>query len=321
MIDILSVWKYKSLLKCSKFFIIVVVDKKVGTFKNQTRIFFFLWLILLLPSCFPNKTLTVGAAATLLEQVAKSSYKQSDLRIIREGMPAYLMLMDGMIEALPDNERLLIAAAQGYSSFASVFVEDQDKEYAKLLFERGRQYALRSLEIRGLKDPLQTPFDDFKEGLKGLGKKDASYIFWGATCWANWIRLNLDSMEALAELPRVEWMMKRVLEIDEGFYYGGPHLFMGIWFASKPKIAGGDLKKAQGHFLKALELGKGKFLMAYVYYATYYARQALDKDLFISTLQKVWETPADISPELTLLNTVAKEKAKELLTHVEEYFE
>jgi hypothetical protein len=241
--------------------------------------------------------------------------------MIREGMPAYLMLMDGMIEALPDNEQLLIAAAQGYSSFASVFVEDQDKEYAKLLFEKGRQYALRSLEIRGLKEPLQSPFDDFKAELKGLGKKDVSYIFWSATCWANWIRLNLDSMEALAELPRVEWMMKRVLEIDEGFYYGGPHLFMGIWFASKPKIAGGDLNKAQGHFLKALDLGKGKFLMAYVYYATYYARQALDKDLFISTLQKVLETPADISPELTLLNTVAKEKAKELLTHVEEYFE
>jgi len=47
----------------------------------------------------------------------------------------------------------------------------------------------------------------------------------------------------------------------------------------------------------------------------------LDKDLFISTLQKVLETPADISPELTLLNTVAQKKAKELLTHVEEYFE
>jgi hypothetical protein len=96
---------------------------------------------------------------------------------------------------------------------------------------------------------------------------------------------------------------------------------MGIWFSSRPKIAGGDLKKSQGHFLKALDLGQGKFLMAYVYYANYFARQALDKDLFIFTLQKVLETPADISPELTLLNTVAKEKAKELLTHVEEYFE
>jgi hypothetical protein len=256
-----------------------------------------------------------------LEEVAKASSKQSDLRIIREGMPAYLMLIDGMVQAVPDNEQLLIAAAQSYSSFASLFVENQDKEYAKLLYEKGKQYALRSLEMRGFKDPLQRPFDDFKEGLQHLEKKDAPYLFWAATSWANWILLNLDSMEAMAELPRVEWMMKRVLELDEGFYYGGPHLFMGIWFASRPKIAGGNLKKAQEHFLKALDLGQGKFLMAYVYYANHYARKMMDKDLFTSTLQKVLETPAEISPDLVLLNTVAKKQAKELLSHVGEYFE
>jgi hypothetical protein len=290
-------------------------------FQNRTRIFFFLCLLFFLSACLPNKKLTVGATAMLLEEVARSSSKQSDLRILREGMPAYLMLIDGMIEAWPDNEQLLISAAQSYSSFASLFVEDQDKEYANLLYGRGKQYALRSLERRGFKEPLQRPFDDFKEGLKSLGKKDVPNIFWAATCWANWIRLNLDSMEALSELPRVEWMMKRVLEIDEGFYYGGPHLFMGIWFASRPKIAGGDLKKAQEHFLRALDLGKGKFLMAYVYYANYYARKMMDKELFTSTLQKVLETPADTSPDLVLLNTVAKKQAKDLLSHVGEYFE
>jgi len=290
-------------------------------FHHRTWIFLFLCLLFFLSSCLPNKKLTVGATATLLEEVARASYRQSDLRILREGMPAYLMLIDGMVQAVPDNEQLLIAAAQSYSSFASLFVEGQDKEYANLLYERGKQYALRSLEMRGFKEPLQRPFDDFKEGLKRLGKKDVPYIFWAATCWVNWIRLNLDSIEAISELPRVESLMKRALELDEGFYYGGPHLFMGIWFASRPKIVGGDLKKAQEHFLKALELGQGKFLMAYVYYANYYARKITDKDLFTSTLQKVLETPAETSPDLVLINTVAKKQAKELLSHVGEYFE
>jgi hypothetical protein len=293
---------------------------KMESSKNRNLIFLFISL-LLLSACFPNKKLTVGATAMLLEEVSKASYKQSDLRILREGMPAYLMLIDGMIQAWPDQDQLLIAGAQGYSTFASVFVEDQDKEYANLLYERGKQYALRSLELRGLQEPLQRPFDDFKKGLKRLGKKDISYIFWAATCWANWIRLNLDSMEAMSELPRVEWMMERALELDEGFYYGGPHLFMGIWFASRPKMAGGDLKKAQKHFLKAIDLGKGKFLMSYVYYADHYARQALERDLFVSTLQKVLEAPPDMISELTLLNSVAKMKAKELMNHIEEYFE
>jgi hypothetical protein len=257
----------------------------------------------------------------LLEEVARASNRQSDLKLIREGMPAYLMLMDGMIEAWPNNDQLLIAAANAYSSYASVFVEDEDQEYAKMLFERAKEYSLKSLDIRGFKDPLQRPLEDFKEALKGLGKEDLPYLFWGASCWANWIRCNLDSMEALAELPRVVGMMERVLEVDEGFYYGGPHLFMGIWFASRPRMAGGDLKKAHGHFVKALDLGQGKFLMAHVYYASYYARQALDKDLFVSTLQKVLETPANISPDLTFINTVAMKKAEALLSRVPEYFE
>jgi len=288
---------------------------------HRTWIFFCLCLLFLLSACLPNKKLTVGATATLLDGVATASSRQPDLRILREGMPAYLMLIDGMIEALPDNERLLMAGAQSYSSFASLFVEDQDRDYANLLYARGRRYALRSLEVRGFRDPLQRPFDDFKGGLKRFGKRDVPILFWTATCWANWIRLNLDSMEALSELPRVEGMMRRVLELDEGFYYGGPHLFMGIWYAARPKIAGGDLKKAQEHFLKALDLGQKKFLMAYVYYASYYARKMADKELFISTLQKVLETPADTSPDLILVNTVAKKQAKELLSHVEEYFE
>jgi hypothetical protein len=280
--------------------------------------------------CFPSKKMTVISVGSLLEEVAKASARQSDLRLIREGTPSYLMLMDGMIEAWPDNDRLLIAAAQAYASYASLLLEDQDRNDqekearehdAMGLYGKARKYALKSLELRGLKKPLETPLEDFKDGLKGLGKKDVSYIFWTATCWGSWISLNLESMEALAELPKVEALMKRSLEIDESFHYGGAHLFMGIWFSSRPKMLGGDLKKAQGHFLRALEFGKGKFLMAYIYYATYYARQALDKDLFISTLQKVLETPADILPDLTLLNTVAQKKAQELLKRVEEYFE
>jgi len=86
-------------------------------------------------------------------------------------------------------------------------------------------------------------------------------------------------------------------------------------------MAGGDLKKAQVHFLKVLELGQRKFLMSYVYYANYYARKIMDKELFTSTLQKVLETPADTSPDLILLNTIAKKQAKELLSRVGEYFE
>jgi len=263
----------------------------------------------------------VASTAALLEEVAKSSSRQSDLRLIREGTPAFLMLMDGMIEALPDSAPLLLAAARAYSSYASTFVDEEDQEYAKVLLKQAKDYALRALEVRGFRGILQSPLEDFKEALKNYGRDDLPYLFWGASCWAGWIGLSLDSMEALADLPRVEWMMRRSLEIDEGFYYGGAHLFMGILDASKPKMAGGDLEKARGHFLKAIDLGRGEFLMAYVYLAQYYARQTQNKELFVSTLQKVLNTSAQIPPELTLVNTVAKKRAQELLGRVDEFFE
>ncbi|UCD78357.1 MAG: TRAP transporter TatT component family protein [Desulfobacterales bacterium] len=280
-----------------------------------------LFLLICLPmSCATSKTMTVGATASLLEDVAKSAYRQSDLRLIREGMPAYLMLIDGMVEAVPDNKNLLISAAQAYASFASAFVQDEDREYADLLYVKAKNYALSALNQIGFKNPAAIEFDNFEKTLHTLDKKDVPYLFWAASCWGSWISLNQRSMEAMAELPRVELMMKRVLELEEEFYYGGAHIFMGVLEASRPKIAGGDLNKAQNHFLKAIELGGGKFLMSRIYYADYYARKAFDKKLFISILQEVLDTPADIEPDLTLLNTVAHTRAQKLLNDVDEYF-
>jgi TRAP transporter T-component len=289
-----------------------------------TRLFkyisFFFLLITLPAACGTTKSMTVAATASLLEEVARASYKQSDLKLIREGMPSYLMLIDGMVEALPDNKRLLITAAQSYASYASAFIQDEDKAYAITLYARAKTYALRALEQNGFENPLSRPFDDFKSGLQKTKKKDVPYLFWAASCWGSWISLNRGSMEAMAELPRVESMMKRVLVLDEAFYYGGAHIFMGILEASRPRIAGGDLDIARGHFLKAIELGDGKFLMTKVYFADYYAKKAFDKELYISTLEDVLKTPADIEPELTLLNSVAHTRAKKMIDEADDYF-
>ena len=284
------------------------------------RISWLLILICLPIACATSKTMTVGATASLLEDIAKSAYRQSDLRLIREGMPSYLMLIDGMVEAVPDNERLLISAAQSYASFASAFIQDEDKDYARVLYARAKDYALRALVQIGLKNPVSKPFDAFEADLNTLGKKNVPYFFWAASCWGNWISLSQGSIEALAELPRVELLMKKVLELDEGFYYGGVHIFMGILNGSKPKMAGGNLDLARKHFLKAIELGRGEFLMTYIYYADYYAKKSFDKELYVSTLETAVKTPADIAPDLTLLNTVAHIKAREMLNEADEYF-
>jgi hypothetical protein len=290
----------------------------VNRFFTFTSLFFL--LITFPTACGMNKTMTVASTASLLEDVSRASYKQSDLKLIREGMPSYLMLIDGMVEALPENKQLLITAAQSYASYATAFIQDEDKAYAITLYAKARSYGLRALEQNGFKNPLSRTFEDFETGLQIMQKKDVPYLFWAASCWGSWINLNRRSMEAMAELPRVVSMMKRVLVLDEAFYYGGAHGFMGILEASKPRMAGGDLNLARDHFLKAIDLGDGKFLMAKVYYANYYAKKAFDRELYLSTLEEVLKTPVDIVPELTLLNSVAHTKAQKMIGEADDHF-
>lgn len=288
--------------------------------KSINRILIVSSLIWLPLACASSKTLTVAATASLLEDIAQSANRQSDLRLIREGMPSYLMLIDGMVEAVPGNKRLLINAAQAYASFASAFVQDEDKQYAAVLYARAKAYGLQALTLIGIENPVFSPFESFKADLDDLSAKDVPIIFWAASSWGGWISLSQGSIEALAELPRVELLMQKVLELDEKFYYGGAHIFMGILNGSKPKMAGGNPDLARKHFLRALELGRGEFLMTYVYYADYYAKKTFDKDLYVATLKTALETPADVIPDLTLLNTVAHNKAQTMLDEADDYF-
>lgn len=278
-------------------------------------------VVLVFPAaCTVHKKMTVGAAASLVEDIVTAASKQRDLRVIREGLPAYLLLMDGMIEGWPENPRLLIAAAQAYATFATAFVDEADRAYREVLLSKAKAYALEALRLEGFEVPRSSPFATFESDLAATQAEDIPYLFWAATAWGNWIQLNIGSMEALAELPRVESMIKRVLHLDEEFYFGGAHLFLGVLQASRPKIAGGNLDEARQHFLKAREIGQGRFLMTEVYFAQFYARKAFDKDLYVATLRHVLEQPVDAVPELTLLNTVAQRKAAEMLKHADEIF-
>jgi hypothetical protein len=108
--------------------------------------------------------------------------------------------------------------------------------------------------------------------------------------------------------------------LDPSYYYGCAHLFKAILLSARPEQFGGSLQQADEQFKKAIAAGNGEFLMTYVYYAQYYARKTLNRDLFESTLKKVLDTPATVEPDLTLANTLAQQKAKKLLEQIDEFF-
>jgi hypothetical protein len=118
----------------------------------------------------------------------------------------------------------------------------------------------------------------------------------------------------------LEATIQRTLELDDSFYYGSPHLLMAVYLAARPEIIGGNLNKAKEHFDKAFSLGADKLLSAEVLFARYYAVRVRDRELFAQTLQEVIDAPVDEVPELTLANTLAKKKAREMLEKVDDYF-
>ena len=160
----------------------------------------------------------------------------------------------------------------------------------------------------------------FTAFLQKYKEEDVPALFWTASSWVNWINLNTDDLEALAEMPMLEATMRRILELDGEFYYGSPHLLMGAYLAARPAIIGGNIAEAKEHFERALTLGEGKLLMAKVLFARYYARRVRNRTLFEETLQEVLVAPVDTVPELTLSNVLAQEKAKKLLEQADEYF-
>ena len=285
--------------------------------------FLFLGMVVLLvfsQGCAALRPNRVAAVAFTVEDVARAASKGSNLTLVREGTPAYLMLLDGLIENYPDNQKLLVAGSQAYSSYASL--KEEDPEEASVLYRQAMLYGFRALSHRGdFQKAVSGNLDAFTEFLQRYTKEDVPALFYTASSWASWINANLNSVEAMAELPMMEATMNRVLELDDTFYYGSPHLFMGVYLAARPAAVGGNLPKAKEHFDRALALGEGKFLMTKVLFAQYYATGVKDRALFEETLKEVLAAPADTVPELTLTNTLAKEKAKRLLDKTEEYFE
>ena len=286
---------------------------------------FFLAMILLCAACaigcFPIKRLTVASVGMVLEDVVRASAKQTDPVLVRQGTPAYLMLLDGLIEAYPEDRRLLLAGAEAYCSYAGAFIDQDNPEAAGKLYLKGKEYALRAMpQHQEFTSVLSRPYSVLEQYVGNFSPRDVPPLFWFANCWAGWISVTTDSVRAIADLPRVVLLMGRVIELDETYQYGGAHLFMGVYKSAKPRAYGGKPEEARRHFERAIEIGKGDFLMAYVYYAENYARKTFQRDLYVSLLEKVLEAPDNRVPALTLVNTMAKIRAKELLSHVEEYF-
>ena len=244
---------------------------------------------------------------------------QNDPETVRQGAPAYLVLLDGLIADDPDNPDVLLAGAELYSSYAGAFVEEPER--AKRLSLKGRDYGWEGLcALRTSTCGVWTgPYAEFEAAIASLGPKDVSALFTTAGAWATWIQTNKDDWSAIADKARVDAMIRRVVEIDPTYRRGVPFVYLGVLDTLLPEAMGGKPERGRENFERAIELSSGRNLMAKVLLAKQYARLTFDRELHDRLCEEVIE--ADPTEEgLTLVNALAQEEAKRLLEESEDYF-
>ncbi len=247
--------------------------------------------------------------------------RQTDVDLVCEGTPAFLLLIDSLLAENPKDKEMLMSASQAFAGYAAALDACGRPERAAKVSAKARLYGMSLLwDCDNLQQVCTLPFTDFEQTLAGLNRGDVDRLFWAGSGWATWISYQQGSPESLAQLVRVEEMMQRVLELDETFYHGGAHLFLGAYYGSKPPLLGGRLEESRSHFDQALAISKREFLPGLVLYAQTYARIAFDRDLYVKLLQEVIDFPLAERPDLGLANQVAKRNAVRMLAQVDDFF-
>jgi len=277
------------------------------------RLALLLLIVLALSACTTMVTSRLGKNLSL------AILNQDDPDTVRAGAPAYLLLIDGLIEGNPKDRGTLVAGAKLYSAYAAVFVKDEER--ARRMSDKARRYARRALclERPQICELDSGPYSELLPALQTLTYQDLPALYAYALSWALWIQTHGNDWSAVADLPKVEAMLEQVVRLDDRYEKGEPHIYLGIIRTQLPPALGGKPETGRKEFEKAIKISEGRNLMAKVEYARRYARLVFNRELHDRLLHEVLAADP-VQPELTLGNTLAQRQAKELLQSADDYF-
>ena len=260
-----------------------------------------------------------SATNDMAANLSSAIMNQDDPETVRDGAPAYLLLLDSFIAGSPDSPAMLAAAAELYAAYGVIFVADPAR--ADRLTKRALTYGQRSLcaSNKSACGIHELSFQEFEIVLEKLDKKDAASLFtYGLTSIA-YIKVHSDDWGAMTKLPGVESAFKRVQALAPQYQAVQVEHFLAILNTIRPPALGGNFEAGKAYFERAVDLSNGKDLSINVDYARYYARTLYDRELHDQLLNDVMS--AEPSQEgYTLFNTLAQREAQELLDSADDYF-
>jgi hypothetical protein len=264
-------------------------------------------------------TVVASAGSGLAGNLTVAMMNQDDPAIVRDGAPAYLLMLDSFVEGSPGSESVLAAAAELYAAYGVVFVDEPLR--ARRLTTRARSYGQRALCAANAKacGIWELPYEKFRQQLTSIRPRDADVLYTFGLSWIAYIQAHSDDYSALARLPQVEATLLQVQLLDPDHEAASVQRYLGILNTIRPPALGGDFEAGQAHFERALELSGGRDLGIKVDYARYYARPLYDRELHDRLLREVLEAEP-VQRGYTLFNTLAQEEAEELLASADDYF-
>ena len=273
-------------------------------------------LLLMLSGC---GQMVSNAKKEFAQDISATILDYDDSETIRQAAPAYMVLVSSMIRSDPDNVDLLMSGASLYGAYASIFVENKDRQ--RVLSSRAFEYASHAVCVTrpAVCEMRKNSYHQFELALGQFNKQDADVLFSLGSAWSGLIQASSSDWNAVAELPRAKAVIARVLQLDETNHNGDAHIYMGVMQSLLPETMGGKPELAKAHFEKAIKISTGINLMARLMYAEKYARLVFDRELHDRLLNEILD--ADISKSANrLIDVVVQERARKLLANADDYF-
>ncbi len=283
---------------------------------------------------------TVNTTSKVLLRGQPGMQQEADYELARTAIPGALKTVEAFWIVDPDNWRLNKILTEGYCQYGTAFVED-DWEAAKFrkdleaveynntrsnkIFTRCLNFALKALGPRWQKEIFEGPEVVAKLVKETSSEKRFELLFAGMAL-GSLVNHNLTRVEMIANLPTVEVIMNRVLEMDKSnppkneMHAALPYIALGMVSSGRPQAMGGDPVRAKAMFEKALEVTKNKMLLARTLMAYRIGLQTNDPKFFHEQLKIVLETAPSVWPEQRLGNEVAHRKARRYLSHQKDLF-
>jgi predicted anti-sigma-YlaC factor YlaD len=276
------------------------------------------------------KRLAVNSLARALASSGDLFASDEDPELIRDAVPFALKTIEGLLVEAPDHPGLLLSACKSFTQYAYAFVETDARllefsdyrasasleERALRMYLRARGYGMRLLELDqpGIAERLMTEPD-----VAAAELDDVAALYWTGAAWGSAISLGKDRPDLVADLPAVEALIRRAVQLDEGYEGGAVHAAL-ISLESLPANMGGSLELARTHFERAVELSGGVMAGPYVTMAESVSVRTQDREEFESLLAAAMAIDPDENPGSRLENLIVQRRARHMLDNADQLF-